>query len=169
MTALLLSSTAVQAQSAVETVAYIMLGIENPARDKDATVEVGKNLIFEKYRVNEKYDAQRRDVGVERISDCKYNLRGQHYNSSFIIDVDFSSMSLDGISLEREQYGSRIRIPGAKVCAEVNTRNETLDISPKPGQCDIVKTRRMFSQSQIDRTVAAIKYLKSTYCKGSAF
>lgn len=184
---LLLAPPAAHAQSALETVSFILLRAQKVNKRLDLT-ESGDTFRY----VNRHSDRpeQNTDVVITRVSDCLYTITGilarsPVWRGKVDWEVDFSGMY--AIVPEKRPFGpglapnDNFELKGVKVCG----RPTSPPFPPRPpdtyegvlftnfppaGQCrTFVETATLYMDEDIQRMALAINYFRTNFCKGRAF
>ncbi|MGM4981905.1 hypothetical protein [Rhizobium sp. 11_C7_N12_5] len=156
--AALLSAGTAQAQNAEETAAFILFGAEDGRTYDDGATHFSIQQVTASpavYHITVSPSRPTRtEVSVERINDCNYIARwkGNYGKGSGETKIDFSKF----VKFNRFDDFSFLQFNGT--CA-VST----------DGKCSDSYGVSKGSQADDARTDAAVAYLKTTFCSGSAF
>lgn len=160
------------AQSAEETVAYIMVGADDGVSTKSYlgskwTMNAHMTDIVS-YFIRDKFNAH--EVEVERLSDCRYRFRSALFRlnptreifKASQYDLDFTNAREYVMrSVEPDGSGFIFKMTGLEQeCRPHPDHPEALSCDDRIG---------FINFGDAVRAEKALAYLKSTYCKGKAF
>lgn len=166
------------AQTALETVAYIVFNADKTKREYNYQI-VGQSDNDIDIAFNTIMNAPVRElIKITRDTDCRYSIKGDKSNSSleqYDITIDFTHLRNDAVSTESVKSPLNVNgiqyllvIPGVEFCRSAKSPgffyNDT-----KNGACSSVLKREVYNDTEWSRKQAALKYLESKYCKVSAF
>ena len=153
--ALASACTSVRAQTAEETVAYILHGLENGARGYGETYkQKGKSPAV--------FASSERVYTISQLSGCKYRILLTFDTIQHTTDVDLTSIKYLDVE---NQGGVFVQHPEGAV--STCTRLEAgKSVTCNPYYYTIIA---QLGDPWPVRSKEALKYFKSTYCKGSAF
>lgn len=177
-----LSTTLAHAQTAVETVAFLSLGIEGSKNSgmsfREEVSSSGKELRYKLYGSSGILS----DLVITETDKCVFQIKGPRFNSDRIIQANYT-IDFNGL-LPQEPENLRntdednvfqkvvyyMRIPGVTVCSKGESFTWPRENFPPAGECtSSMKTKPVGPGGNLDRQIAALKYFRQNFCTGKAF